>query len=194
MSTLTFSLKKVTSNKLFRLGAKLSVVFAAASALSGCLLTSPFWNQEFADHTAAIPLQAWTTKKNESITFECSQAAHWGLTPFGGPYTWTHVATVMPEQAASLDPKRGKIYSAARDASLPSACWQYDSVYNKWYTAIRAKQGGTIYSTFDNAGLECLGREDGKAASWFGWIGKNCTKTYSNSSSNIPYVVFRAES
>lgn len=170
------------------------VLFVGISALSGCLLTSPFWNQEFTSHTSNVPLQAWTTKKNEVIQFECSKAYHGGLYPVFGPESWVLVSSVMPEQVASLDPKRGKIYSASRDAALPAACWRRDPGNNIWYAAIRAKQGGNTYSTFDNSGLECLGKEDGKAASWFGWIGKSCTKTYSNSSSNIPYVIFRAQS
>lgn len=172
---------------------KLISIFAVLLSLSGCLLTSPYWNQEFSSHTAQIPLQAWTTDSSEDITFECSPAYHGGLYPYWGP-VWSEVITITPELPGALDPAGSRIYSAAYKNVLPSNCWRRDPANNIWYAAIRAVQDGDEYSTFDKVGLECLGRENGKAASWFGWLSKSCTKTYSNSSNNIPFVIFRAPS
>lgn len=174
--------------------AKLSSLLILSTILSGCLLTSPFWNQKFSNHNSPIPLQAWTTSTTGTVTFECSQAYHGGLYPWGGPHIWTTVANVIPAQPGSLDSSSSRIYSASFYGNLPSTCWRYDSANSIWYSAVRAKQGETVYKTFDNTGLECLGRENGKAASWFGWIGKGCTETYFNSSTEIPYVIFHAES
>lgn len=169
---------------------RLSIV-AVLISLSGCLLTSPYWNQEFTSHTNQIPLQAWTTDSSEDITFECSPAYHGGLYPYWGP-VWSPIITISPELPGALAPNGGRIYSAAYKNVLPANCWRHDPANDIWYAAIRAVQDGDAYSTFDITGLECLGRENGKAASWLGWFSKSCTKTYSNSSNAIPYVIFRA--
>ncbi len=178
--------KLKTSLKLFAVG-------AVMLSLSGCLLTSPYWNQEFTSHTNQIPLQAWTTKSGDAVTFECAQAYHGGLYPYWGP-TWNTVTTVNPDLPGALDNQGSRIYSVSYKGVLPASCWRQDPANGVWYSAIRAVQDGSEYNTFDLTGLECLGRENGKAASWFGWIGDGCTKTYSNSNNNIPYVIFRAQS
>ncbi len=172
---------------------KLLGVGIAMLSLSGCLLTSPYWNQEFSSHTNQIPLQAWTTSSTQAVTFECSPAYHGGLYPYWGP-TWSAVTTVSPDLPGALDNAGSRIYSVSYKAVLPGSCWRQDPGNGIWYAAIRAVQNGNEYNTFDITGLECLGRENGKAASWFGWIGDGCTKTYSNSNNNIPYVIFRAQS
>ncbi len=182
-----------TSSTLFSSSLKLIGACFAILSLSGCLLTSPYWNQEFSSHTNQIPLQAWTTDTSHSVTFECSPAYHGGLYPYWGP-TWSTVTTVSPDLPGVLDSAGSRVYSAAYKGVLPESCWRQDPGNNIWYAAIRAVQDGDEFSTFDKVGLECLGRENGKAASWFGWIGDGCTKTYSNSNNNIPYVIFRAQS
>ncbi|MCR6651749.1 MAG: hypothetical protein NVV73_09800 [Cellvibrionaceae bacterium] len=166
---------------------------AAMPALSGCLLTSPFWNQQFSSHTTAIPMQSFTTSNASPVKFECSKAGHYGLYPYDGPATWVTVANVSPSTSASYDPLGNVIYSAGLKTALPASCWRQDPANSIWYTAIRASQtisgSTTQYKTFTKAGLECLGREIGKATSWFGWAGKNCTATYSGSTTEIPFVI-----
>lgn len=162
--------------------------------LSGCLLTSPFWNQEFASHTEAIPMQAFSTSTANPVKFECAQAAHFGLYPSADTASWTTVANVAPNTSGSYDPQGNRIYSAGIKTALPASCWRQDPANSIWYAAIRATQlttsgGTTQYQTFFKSGLECLGREIGKATSWVGWINKNCVATYSGSTTSIPYVI-----
>lgn len=171
---------------------------SALIALSGCLLTSPYWNQAFDDHTAPVPLQAWTGDKTKPVKFECAQAYHGGLYPLPSQVNWVQVADVNPQQQPLLDSKGAKIFGASKLTALPAACWRLDGGNGLYYSAVRATQGTgsskVAYKTFSKPGLECLGRENGKAASWFGWTNKGCTKTYSDSSTEIPYVIFRATS
>lgn len=181
------------SQKLFSRALKVTVAAGVLFGLSGCLLTTPYWNQVFNSHNDQIPIQAWTTNSSDAVTFECSQAFHGGLYPYWGP-TWHHVATVNPDLPGSLDTYGARVYSASWKAQLPSQCWRQDPGNGIWYAAVRALQDGDEYSTFDLSGLECLGRENGAAGSWVGWIGDGCTKTYSNSNNDIPFVIFRADS
>lgn len=175
---------------------KALIAASATLALSGCLLTSPYWNQEFDDHTAPVPLQAWTTDKSVPVKFQCAQAFHGGLYPSPGSATWVQIADVNPQGQALLDSEGAKVFGASKLTALPAACWRLDGGNGLYYAAVRATQGTgsskVTYKTFSQPGLECLGRENGKAASWFGWINKGCTKTYSNSTTEIPYVIFRA--
>ena len=181
------------SRKILVRGFKLAAAAGLLFSLSGCLLTSPYWNQVFDSHTDSVPMQAWTTDSGSTITFQCAQASHGGLYPYWGP-TWHHVANVNPALPGSVDSFGTRIYSAARNHPLPNNCWRQDPANGVWYAAVRALQDGDEYNTFDISGLECLGRENGAAASWLGWLGDGCTKTYSNSNNNIPYVIFRANS
>lgn len=168
-------------------------MLALIPSLSGCLITSPFWNQEFSTHTQAIPLQAFTTVSN-SVKFECAKAAHFGLYPSADSASWVTVANVSPSANSSYDPLGTSIYSAGIKTALPATCWRQDPANSIWYAAIRATQltssgGTTQYQTFKKPGLECLGREIGKATSWLGWVNKNCVATYSGSSTSIPYLI-----
>lgn len=173
---------------------KIGAAALVLTSLSGCLITSPYWNQEFSSHTGQIPLQAWTTVSNKTVTFECSQAYHGGLYPPFSPPTWNTVINVSPDQPGVLDPNGARIYSAAHKGVLPASCWYQDPGNSLWYAAVRAVQDGSEFKTVDKVGLECVGEENGKAASWFGWFGKGCSKTYSGSSTEIPFVIFRATS
>lgn len=150
-----------------------SIGLAAAIVvmLNGCLLTSPYWNQQFRDHTKAIPLQAFTTNKSVPVKFECAKAYHGGLYPSAASANWVVVAKVNPQSQALWDPTRN----------------------SRWYAAVRATQNPVIgteqnyFHTFDKAGLECLGKEDGKATSRFGWFSASCQ-------SGAQYTIFRATS
>ena len=160
--------------------------------LNGCLLTSPYWNQEFDDHTKAISLQAFTTNKNANVKFQCAPAFHGGLYPSAATTTWTQVASITPQSKPLFDPIGGKVHGAGVRKVLPAACWRFDPANSIWYAAIRATQntmvldtGQKFFHTFDETGLECLGRENGQATSWFGWSGCE-TGAY--------YTIFRATS
>jgi hypothetical protein len=175
---------------------KLALIAAVTTLLSGCLLESPYWNQQFEDHTEAIPLQAFTSKADLQVKFECAQAFHGGLYPDASTATWITVANVTPSKAL-FDPKGNKIYGAGISKVLPSSCWRQDPGNSVWYSSIRATQvngSNTIkFMTFDKAGLACLGQKVGQSTSWFAnWT--TCAVTYSNSTSKIPYVIFRAVS
>lgn len=177
---------------------KITLAAITTCMLSGCLLISPFWNQEFTSHTNTIPLQAFTTHSSSNIHFQCAKASHGGLHPYGSEPSWTTVANISPSADGSYDPAGGRIYSAGTSTVLPANCWRQDPANAVWYTAIRAQQVSgsttTLYKTFTKPGLECLGREIGKMANWLGWIGKGCTVTYLNSNTDIPYTIIRAQS
>ncbi len=164
---------------------------AACVAFSGCVLDSPYWAQTFSTTTTAIPIQAWVTSNTTPVKIECSKAYHGGLYPFGGPEVWTLVTNITPSANASYDPTNGVIYSAGKMQVLPAACWNADYAYSPplYMTALRATQGtSTAFSVFDGAGLECLGRENGRGKSWFSWLSYGCNLTYSGSSTALPYV------
>jgi hypothetical protein len=174
-----------------------SAVAAAAvlSALAGCVFDSPYWGQTFASTATPVPIQTWTGDKNHAVKIECSKAYHGGLYPFGGPETWTLVTNITPSTNPSYDSQGGVVYSAGVRMTLPADCWRADEAYSPalYMTALRATQltafgGTTVYRVFDLAGLECMGRENGKGGSWFSWLNKNCALTYSNSTTALPWV------
>ena len=204
LNTTTSSMRTTGSKKVLS-RSKISIytmrivgVTAALLTLNGCLLTSPYWNQQFSSHTAVVPLQAWTTDKTKQVKFECAKAFHGGLYPSAGTASWVHISTVGPQQQSLKDSFGAKVYGAGKKTALPASCWRQDPGNSVWYAAVRATQAstsGTVsYQNFNKAGLECLGQKNGKATSWFGWIGKGCVATYSGSTTPIPYVIFRAPS
>ena len=189
-------------NHLSRAG----IITAAVTLLSGCLITSPYWNQEFISHTSAIPLQAWTSHAGHPVRVECSQAFHGGLYPPSSG-SWSHVANLNPQSPGVLDGGGSHVYSAGSKMVLPASCWRPEntSAGLKYFAAVRMIQykpkifgsgyEDVTFSTFDKPGLECLGRENGTDASWYGYIGEGCTNTYSGgSTTEIPFVIFKAKS
>lgn len=181
-----------TVNKLKTL--TVSVVLGAS--LSGCLITSPVSNQEFNDTNSQIPIQAWTTQSSKTFRIECTQASHAGLYPWNSSsYEWTTVRTLQSSSTPSYDPKGSAIYSIADKVRIPESCWRRDPTYRRHFTAIRVigpspLQSNTerAFNTVDQDGLTCVGRENGLAKSWFGFLTKNCIRTYSNSSTPVTYV------
>lgn len=171
---------------------------AVVSSLSGCLLTSPYWNQSFSSHNMAIPIQTQVTNNSAPVKIECANAFHGGTYPPFETPTWNLVTNISPQTTPTYAPNDSPIYGAGVKMVLPESCWHLDEGNNLYYTAIRATQtingSKTEFKTFDLTGLECLGRENGKIASWFGWIGKGCTKRYSGSSTDIPFVIIYASS
>jgi hypothetical protein len=86
---------------------------------------------------------------------------------------------------------------------MPSDCWDYFGDYDFWQLNVRVWQvqpattgGGTtkrIFSSFDSAGLECLGSHNGAAASFYGFVGQGCEMTYLGEDTQIPYIVLRID-
>jgi hypothetical protein len=178
--------------------AAVAVAGAVPVLASGCLLTSPVWNQSFASHTNAVPITAWTTTNTNPVKFECSPAYHGGLHPAFGAPTWTSVASVTPTGGA-LDGDGIKAYSASGSYVLPSACWRQDPANSVWYAAVRARQTGAAgpaggFFTVDAAGLGCVAESIGDSGSWVSWLGDGCHKTYSGSSTAIPFTIIHASS
>jgi len=176
-----------------------SIALGIAVLCSGCV-TTPYWNQEFADHTAAIPIQAWTPNGTAPVKIECSQAFHGGLYPWSTGGNWQHVTDIDPSlSTASYDSKGSAIYSAGIKMVLPSYCWRSEntSAGIRWYSAIRASylDGSTTrkFYTFDDDGLACLGREMGEDRTISGWLNAGCFKQYSSGTA-VNYVIFRARS
>ena len=175
--------------------ARMIVTVSALFALNGCLITSPYFNQNFSNHTQPIPIQTWIGSPNKDVRIQCAQAYHAGLYPFGGDPTWVNVTTIKSQGKANFAPDGSATYSAGKSMVLPAACWRKDPANNIWYSALRAYRLDSPSSKFDVvnlSGLECVGRENGKAASWLGYFSKNCALTYSGSSTKVPYVIFYA--
>jgi len=172
------------------------LITVALGSLSGCLLTSPHWNQSFTTHNTAIPIQTWVTSNSQPVKIECAKAFHGGTYPPFETPSWSFVTNISPQTTPSYAPNDAPVYGAGVKMVLPEVCWHQDSGNNLYYTALRATQTNgsstTEFKTFDITGLECLGKENGKAASWFGWINKGCTKRYSGTSIDIPFVIIYA--
>lgn len=177
---------------------RFTVLTAVALALPGCLITSPYWNQVFDSHTDKVSMQAWVNDKTLTVKFQCAQAYHGGLYPFGGTPTWHLVQNVAVSDTPIYDPAGAAVYTAGIYKALPSQCWRQDPSNNVWYAAVRASHptsnGPEFYHTVDKNGLECVGRENGKAGSWYRWFTAGCYKTYLNSDEHVPYVIIRANS
>jgi hypothetical protein len=171
------------------------VLVAAATPiiLSSCLLTSPYWNQLFKDHTKPVPLQAFTIDQSIPVRFECAKAYHGGLYPTTAQAVWVLVGSTTPASQPLLDSDANKVHGARKLTALPATCWRKDA-NGIWFAAARATQNTTVldtgqkyFYTFTKTGLECVGRENGKSASWFGWIGKGCELSQK-------HTIFRATS
>jgi hypothetical protein len=145
-------------------------------------------------------VQVWTPYTSPSIVVECATAttAHGSPDPDESAYV---VATNLTVSSADhFDSSGQTMHSAAAMVTFPSRCWNYFGDYDFWQINLRVSQivpdgyGGTtkrIFSSFDNAGIACLGREVGAAGNWLGFVGKNCEMTYLGSSDLVPYIVLR---
>lgn len=175
---------------------RLSLLALSSFSLSGCLLTSPFWGQTYESRDDTVVLQSYVTNRSQPVIFECSPAYHGGLYPPLSTPTWTSFATVNPSSYPMYDSDELEAFSVSTTRTLPDACWHYDGASSKYMSAIRARRSGTTsnFKVFDEAGLACVGKAIGETGSWAGWINQDCTKTYSNSSQEIPYVKIFAES
>jgi hypothetical protein len=184
-------------NGLGKMGAAL-----ACFALSACSVTSPHWGYVPESTEAAIPVQAWTAYTANPVVVECATATggHGNPSPDESAYI---VAASLPVPAAeTLDSEGNVLHSVSSNVTIPSQCWDYFDSYDFWQLNLRVSQivpalgGGTmkrIFSSFDIDGLECLGRENGAAASFYGFVDKGCEKTYLGETEQIPYIVLRIE-
>lgn len=191
-SLLTFTaLQHLLSSRVTRASARVLGAVAALFALSGCLITSPYWGQQFSDHTKAIPIQTWVTDARTKVKLECAQAFQGGLYPTEPSASWLFVTNITSQAKALFAPNGGKVFGAGKFMVLPADCWRKDTGNNIWYAALRATvdvpEDRVRFETVDLVGLECVGRENGKAASWTAWMNES---TYCGTHKR--YVIFRA--
>lgn len=177
--------------------ARLGVVAGTVAVVSGCLMTSPYWDQEFSTRASPVPIQVYATDNSKPVRFDCAPATNGNLYPTEADASWMFIADVVPQPEPSLDSYGAKVYGASLSTVLPAACWRYDPEFQYWYVGVRATQSSASsqisYKTFTRAGLECLGRENGKAASWFGWMNKGCNAIKPGSLRDWPYAIIRAK-
>lgn len=173
----------------------------AAMALSGCVVTSPYWDYVPASTSAPIPFQAWTTSNAAPVIVECATATTGHGNPADGEASYIVAASMPVSASASLDAQGVGMYSASANVALPSDCWDYFGSYDFWQANVRISQTAAwsgevrkvVFSSFDLTGLECLGRENGKRASWFGFLNQGCEKNFLGTSTKIPYIVMRID-
>ncbi len=151
---------------------KVVMMFALMSLIHGCVLTSPFWGQEFDHRTNLVPVQTWTIDKDNPVKVECAEAvpAGWHGADF------QEVTLIQPEPTGMLDSNGDLVYSAGAEVVLPAECWN-NRYGNEFYTVIKASQPGSEsekFLHFKENGLECLVKWIAKKNSWFGWSGKRC--------------------
>lgn len=172
----------------------------AGVALQACAVTSPHWDYVPASTTAAIPVQAWTSYTTNPVVVECATATSAHGSPSPGESAYIVAATLPVAAADILDSEGNVLHSASANVTMPGQCWDYFGDYDFWQLNLRVSQvqpapgGGTtkrIFSSFDNAGLECLGSNIGAPASFYGFVGQGCEKTYLGEDEQIPYIVLR---
>ena len=169
-------------------------LLAWIAATGGCVISSPSWDYVPAAKDAPIPFQAWTTYKASPVQLECATDTEAHGYPVNGDASYIHITDLKTADTGSLDASGYMVYSVSGMHVLPSECWKFFGDYGYWQVNLRVVQEidgeKHYYSSFDNAGLECLGRENSKAKSWFGFIDK-CEMRYAGSTDKIPYVVLR---
>lgn len=163
--------------------------------LSGCI-TAPFYGQQMNSRTTQVPFTFWTFNKTGSVTVECAKAsAHGG--PYNGPDSYQLIKTISPNIKGALDSFKSEVFNASTKLDIPNSCWRYYSYPDgtNYITVLRVKQAGSDSSvyTFDKAGLECMGKWNGKSASWTAWLSHSCQKRYSNTGNTIKTVFLKAK-
>ena len=171
---------------------KLTLVLSSIALASGCLVSSPYHGQKLKSRTDSVPFQVWTIDKTKKVHIECAKPyAHGTL-----HHNYQLVKKVKPSSHKHFDSFGNIMYSASTKVVIPDACWQvfnFAGGIQKDFAWVRARQPGTEYVeffTFDKNGLGCVGEFNGKAASWVGWIGHNCPKTFA---SGTPWYDLRIE-
>jgi hypothetical protein len=172
------------------------IIIATLLVFGGCI-TSPYYAQIFETRSDAIPFQIWTADNKQNITIECAKASAHG-NPINGMDSYQIVATLTPSSQGLLDANGEVIYQASSETVLPSECWRHYSYSDgvNWITVVRVLQGtleDDLMYTFDKNGLQCLGQHSGENASWFGWWGASCAKTYINTGKPIRTIFLKAK-
>lgn len=167
------------------------------AGLPACSITSPYWDYVPASTSTPIPFQVFSIS-NANLQVECANDTNAHGNPANGEASYIWASNLTASSEPSLDSLGNRLYSFSKNVTLPSACWEYFSDWDFWQANVRVvyvNSDGTKvpYSSYDRLGLECLGREVGKAASWFGAVNKGCEKRYLNSTDVIPYIVMRIE-
>jgi hypothetical protein len=174
----------------------LLVVSMSSVFAGGCAISSPHWDYVPESISAPIPFQAWATSSANPVVLECANDTSAHGWPTAGDASYVHVTNLSLSSAPSLDPAGSAVYSASAKVALPAQCWKYFGDYDFWQANVRIWQlnngSKTMFTSFDEPGLECLGREIGKARSWLGFFDK-CEKRYLNSDDKIPYIVLRID-
>jgi hypothetical protein len=173
-----------------------------AAALPGCAVTSPHWGYVPDSTEAAIPVQAWTSYTTNPVVVECATSTNAHGSP-PGESAYILAATLPVSSGDILDSEGNVMHSASGNVTMPSDCWDYFGDYDFWQLNLRVSQvqpattgGGTtqrVFSSFDSAGLECLGSHNGAAASFYGFVGQGCEMTYLGEDTQIPYIVLRID-
>ncbi|MEO1337689.1 MAG: hypothetical protein AAFV29_18745 [Myxococcota bacterium] len=129
------------------------------------------------------------------MLIECARETTAHGSPRNGDASYRTVTTLWPDSHQHYDSFGSVMYSASTKVALPSECWDYFGSYGFWQANIRISQVVSgqrrMFTSFDANGLECLGRENGKAQSWTGYLNQGCEKTYLGSTTKIPYLVLR---
>lgn len=184
-------------------GCVLAVAGLAVSVSTGCVFTSPHWDYVPESTTTAIPFQMWTPVTTSPVVVECAVETSAHGWPVDGDDSYIVVDTIPVSTGPLLDSDGMEMFTASAMLTLPSDCWDYFGSYDFWQANVRVSQevpnifgSGTstqYFSSFDLAGLACLGQNAGANASWLGHLDEGCEKTYLGTDDVIPYLVMRID-
>lgn len=177
---------KTRIQRLTRGVRQLAVIAASVFVISGCV-TAPFHNQTFDSVQDPVPFQAWTPNSRDSVRVECATRWH-ANSPDA---RWQHVRTLYPDgNEPNYDTFGAALYGVSMRQTLPRSCWEYSRSHNKYHTQLRVTQDGRTFHSFDQDGLECLGRENGAKGSITGYIDADCQRQHSNGEDIIYVRIF----
>jgi hypothetical protein len=127
-------------------------------------MTSPYQDEQFADHTAPIPFQAYVTSLDDSIEVFCLDQHN--ITGSGG---YPVVAVTTLKYAGGSYSSHGQtVYPVQATAPVPDLCWldrlgdRVDPPH-EWFAFIQLRyvtptgSSTTAALFFDAEGLSCLG-------------------------------------
>jgi len=143
--------------------------------------------QVFAKTTSEIPVQVWSSSQNETFSVECAPAT-FAATQFNNR-PFVPLPDIQTTEEPHYDPSGTAMYSASAIVTLPSECWRdlrstfqdVETQYGYTYLSmlrIKRKSDGRLVHVFNKDGLECLGKANGAAASWYGYLSEDCQYTH----------------
>lgn len=172
------------------------------SLLPACTVVSPYWGYVPDSTSAPIPFTAYTPQTTSPVVVECATDTTAHGSPTNGEASYTLAASISVSTYAQRDTTGATMNVASQNVTLPASCWKYFGDYDFWQANVRVSQvqtaptGGTtkrIFTNHDLAGLTCLGRENGAAGTWLGFVGKGCEHKFLGSENVTPYIVMRIE-